>query len=181
MVNMKIYTRHGDYSETSVIGGKKIAKDDAYIDAIGCIDELNSVIGIIISFSDDNELKEHLIKIQRTLFVIGSDLAAPVEEKTGTIRLSANKVSEIETLIDNINNELPKIETFILPGGNKLASLLHFARAVCRKSERSVVTLSKRNKINEIILSYLNRLSALLFVLARRINQKKKVQEMFWR
>lgn len=178
---MKLYSNNNEPGETSIIGGKHVAKDDARIEAVGQIDELNCVLGIVIAFSDDGEVKEILAKIQRTLFVIGADLATPAGEKIAIPRLSPNKISEIETLIEKIDEELPKIESFVLPGGSKTASLMHFARAVCRKAERRVVALNRYEKMNEIIPVYLNRLSDLLFVLARTINYKKKIAETLWR
>lgn len=178
---MKIYTKHGDGGETSLIGGKTVAKDDARMEAVGQVDELNSVIGIVIAFSDSNELKEMLLKIQRTLFVIGADLATPVGEKITIPRLSPQKISELENIIDKINAKLPKIQSFILPGGSKTASLIHLARVICRETERRVVALNKHEKINEAIPVYLNRLSDLLFVLARDTNYRKKVPETLWR
>lgn len=178
---MKIYTKHGNAGETSVIGGKRLAKDDARIEACGQIDELSSVIGIVIAFSDDPELKETLSRMQRALFVVGADLATPAGEKIAIPRLSPGKVSEIETLIDKIDADLPKIESFVLPGGSKTASLMHLARTICRKAERRVVALNRHEKVNEAIPIYLNRLSDLLFVLARSINYKKKIMETLWR
>lgn len=178
---MKIYTKQGDKGETSIIGGKRVAKDDARIEATGQVDELNSVIGIVIGFSDDAEMNEELSKIQRTLFVIGSDLATPAGEKIAIPRLSPSKVNEIEALIDKADAELPKIQSFVLPGGSKTASLVHLARTICRKAERRVVALNRHEKVNEAIPIYLNRLSDLLFVLARKINYKKKVPETLWR
>ncbi len=178
---MAIYTRAGDKGETGLIGGKRVAKDDARIEATGQVDELSSVIGIVIAFSDDNELREMLTKIQRTLFVVGADLATPAGEKIAIPRLSPSKVSEIEALIDKVDADLPKIESFILPGGSKTASLMHLARTICRKAERRVIALNRHEKVNEAIPIYLNRLSDLLFVLARRINYRKKIPETLWR
>lgn len=178
---MKIYTKTGDQGETSIIGGKRVAKDDARIEATGQIDELNSVIGIVISFSDDAQMREHLSRIQRTLFVIGTDLATPAGEKIAIPRLSPSKVNDIEALIDKTDAELPKIEKFILPGGSKTASLMHLARTICRKAERRVVALNRHEKVNEAVPIYLNRLSDLLFVLARSTNYRKKVPETLWR
>ncbi len=178
---MKIYTHMGDNGETTVIGGKRLAKDDAMIEACGQIDELNSVIGIVIAFSDDAELREMLSGIQRTLFVIGADIATPMGEKIAIPRFSPSKVSDMEALIDKMEQDLPKIESFVLPGGSRTASLMHLARTVCRKAERRMVALNRHEKVNEAILSYLNRLGDLLFVLARTINYRKKVPETLWR
>ena len=178
---MKIYTRRGDGGETTVIGGRVVAKDDARIEATGEIDELNSVLGIVIAFSDDSELKERLSKIQRTLFVVGSDLATPEGEKIAIPRLSPQKVNEIEEMIDKLDAELPKITSFVLPGGSRTASLMHLARVICREAERKVVALKRQEGVNDAIPVYLNRLSDLLFVLARSINYRKKVPETLWR
>lgn len=178
---MKIYTKQGDTGETSIIGGKRVAKDDARIEAAGQIDELSSVIGIVIAFSDDNSLKEALTKIQRTLFVVGADLSTPQGDKIAIPRLSPSKINEIEQLIDKIDADLPKIQSFILPGGSKTASLMHLARTICREAERRVIALNRHEKVNEAIPVYLNRVSDLLFVLARGINYKKKIPETLWR
>ncbi len=178
---MKIYTRAGARGETSIIGGRRLAQDDARIEATGQVDELSSVMGIVIAFSEDNELKGILTGIQRTLFVVGADLATPAGEKIAIPRLSPSKASELEELIDKVDAGLPKITSFVLPGGSKTASLMHLARTVCRNAERRVVALNRHEKVNEAIPIYLNRLSDLLFVLARSINYKKKVPETLWR
>ncbi|MDD5336982.1 MAG: cob(I)yrinic acid a,c-diamide adenosyltransferase [Candidatus ainarchaeum sp.] len=178
---MKIYTRKGDGGETSIIGGRVVAKDDARIEATGKVDELNSVIGIVIAFSEDPELREKLLKIQRTLFVLGSDLATPLGEKIAIPRLSPQKASELEEMIDAIDAGLPKITSFVLPGGSKTASLMHLARVICREAERKVVALKRQEGVNDAIPIYLNRLSDLLFMFARSINYKKKVPETLWR
>ena len=178
---MKIYTKSGDRGETGLIGGRRVAKDDARIEATGQVDELSSVLGVVISFSDDPELQEALAKVQRTLFVVGADLATPSGEKIAIPRLSPSKVSELEALIDKTDAELPKIESFVLPGGSKTASLMHLARTICRKAERGVIALNRHEKVNEAIPIYLNRLSDLLFVLARSTNYRKKVPETLWR
>jgi cob(I)alamin adenosyltransferase len=180
-VHMKIYTKNGDKGETALIGGRRVAKDDARIEAAGQVDELSSVLGIVAAFSEDGELRETITKIQRTLFVVGADLATPAGEKIAIPRLSPSKVGELEELIDKVDADLPKIESFILPGGSKTASLMHLARTICRKAERCVVTLDRYEKVNEAIPIYLNRLSDLLFVLARSINYRKKIPETLWR
>lgn len=178
---MAIYTRKGDAGETSLIGGRRVAKDDTRMEAVGKVDELNSVLGVVISFSENTELKEILSKIQRTLFVVGSDLATPAGEKIAIPRLSPQKIAELEQVIDKIDEELPKIQSFILPGGSKTASLVHLARVICRDAERKVVALNRHERVNEAVPVYLNRLGDLLFVLARSINYRKKVPETLWR
>ncbi len=178
---MSLYTKTGDEGETGIIGGKRIPKDDLRIEATGSVDELNSMVGVVIAFSDDNEIKETLSKIQMSLFVIGTDLATPAGEKIAIPRLSPQKISELEAEIDRLDSELPKIQSFILPGGSKTAAMIHLARTTCRETERKVVALNRKTKVNEAIPVYLNRLSDLLFVFARWVNRKKKFPETLWR
>lgn len=173
---MSIYTRIGDRGETTLTDGRKIMKDDARVDAYGSVDELNSVIGLVIAHSDDGELRETLMKVQRELFVIGAELAGGKQIPT----INPQKISDLEAIIDKIEEKLPTLRHFILPGGTKTAALLHVARTVCRRVERVVVALSEREKINRQIIIYLNRLSDLLFVLARNENRKKRIEEPIW-
>jgi cob(I)alamin adenosyltransferase len=178
---MKLYTKKGDGGQTSIIGGAIVDKDDLRIEATGKIDELNSFLGIAIAFSEDAELKEPLAKIQRTLFVVGSDLATPSGARIAIPRLSLQRISETEEMIDVLDEKLPKLESFLLPGGCRGAALIHLARVKCREVERCVVALSKKEDINDAIPVYLNRLSDYLFMLARYLNYKKKVPETIWR
>lgn len=174
---MPIYTRAGDKGETNLLDGRKVLKDDRRVNAYGTVDELNSIIGLVIAHSDDFELKETLMKAQRDLFVIGAELAGGKQVP----RITPQRITEIEQIIDVIDEKLPPLRHFVLPGGTKTAAILHVARTVCRRAEREVVALASMEKINNQIIIYLNRLSDLLFVLARAENRKKRIEEPIWR
>ncbi len=179
---VKIYTRAGDKGDTSLIGGKRVPKSSIRINAYGDVDELNSSIGVAISFIDDNEIKKLLEEIQNELFIAGSDLADPsYPDNTNNIsRVTDIMVKQLETIIDKYDQEVGTIQYFILPGGSKEASLLHLARGITRRAERNCVELSSTEKINPIIISYLNRLSDLLFVLARVMNKRRAINDIAW-
>ena len=177
---MPIYTRFGDKGQTITLGGKTVPKDHPRVEACGAVDELNALLGICIAFMDEGKQKRLLSPIQKDLFTIGSELAATSAKKPSRV-IGLNRVGEIELEIDKIEQELSPLHNFILPGGSKIASMLHFARTVCRRAERSVVTLSKKEKINPQIIVYLNRLGDLLFILARFTNRKKRVDEVIWK
>lgn len=180
---MKIYTKKGDKGETSLFGGGKVWKDNPRIKAYGTIDELNSVIGIAITECQSEELKEILRSIQSELFTIGSDLATPLEkEKKGLEipRIDEHFSKRLEELIDKFDALLSELKNFILPGGSKGSAFLHLARTVCRRGEREVVTLMKEVEINPQIEVYLNRLSDLLFILARYENKVCGIDDIKW-
>ena len=180
---MKIYTKTGDKGETSLFGGKKVWKDDLRIEAYGSIDELNSVIGMAIAEIKNDELEKELRKIQNELFVVGSDLATPLDSDSSKIvvpRVDESFTKRLEKLIDKFDTELPQLKQFILPGGLKGAAILHNARTVCRRAERNVVALSKKETIGTEIEKYLNRLSDLLFVFARYENFSNGTKDIFW-
>ena len=175
---MPIYTKAGDKGTTALLGGTTVPKDNLRVKAYGDVDELSAVLGIAISFSEMKGVTDSLAKIQRDLFVVGTGLAS----KGGKAkRITLGRISEIEGEIDRLEAELPPLKRFILPGGSKTASLLHHARTVCRRAERSVVTLSHKEKVNPETLTYLNRVGDLLFVQARFVNYKKKVSETIWK
>ena len=176
---MTLYTKVGDKGETVVLGGMKRSKDDYRIEAYGQIDELNALVGIAISFSEVQDVNDILKDVQKDLFIVGAELATVTGQKR--VCMALHRVEKLEKIIDRIEPTLPVLKHFILPGGSKTASLLHLARAVCRRAERRVVTLSKSEKINESIVIYLNRLSDLLFILARYVNRKKRIPEIMWR
>ena len=178
---MKIYTKTGDSGETSLLGGKRVWKDNLRIQTCGTIDELNSIIGISINDITNPELKEVLQGIQNDLFAIGSDTALPLEnENTKIQRIDTNLSDKLESVIDQYDSQLPGLKNFILPGVAKGSALLHFARTVCRRAERNVVALSKVERINPDIEKYLNRLSDLLFVLARFENFSNGSPDIIW-
>jgi len=181
---MKIYTKTGDKGETSLFGGQRVWKDNTRISAYGTIDELNSVLGIAVNDISNKELLEVLNSIQNELFTLGSDLASPLEKenKKFTIpRVDLKFVERLEKLIDFFDEKLPPLKNFIIPGGTRGAALLHLARTICRRAEREVITLSKTELINEEIKVYLNRLSDLLFVLARYENFSSNHPDIEWK
>ena len=183
---MKIYTKTGDKGETSLYGGTRVSKNSTIIDAIGNIDELNASLGFVISkipsIKNYDGVKNILLEIQNHLFVVGGDLASPygINQKLKQVRISDVEVSFLEVSIDNIEKELEILRNFILPGGSEVGSFLHLSRSICRRAERSVVYANEENKLNPVLLIYINRLSDLLFVLARYTNKKQNIPEKSW-
>jgi cob(I)alamin adenosyltransferase len=175
----KIYTKTGDKGETSFYGGKRVLKSDLRIQVYGELDELNSVLGMVRSFNMQFELDPLLKKLQADLFIVGSDLAAPQHAKIE--RVSEKMVAHLEMEIDKMEEKLPKLENFILPSGNIAASLLHFARSVCRRAERTLIELHQKENTTPELLMYMNRLSDLLFVLARYQNHLSNEKEEIWK
>lgn len=183
---MKIYTKTGDKGETGLIGGRRVSKADPRIVAYGAVDELNSSIGLAISFLQQkkqfSDLVDILVQVQNDLFVVGSDLADPSFPKAGnTPRAGEKMTAELEPVIDRFESELEPITFFILPGGSVEASLLHQARGVARRAETAVVLLSRDQPINPAVIIYLNRLSDMLFVAARLANMRLGVSDVAWR
>ncbi len=178
---MKIYTKIGDNGTTYLLGGKKVFKDDQRLNAYGTVDELNSILGLAITEIENPELVEVLRSIQVELFEMGSDLATPVDSNVKIDRFEMTRSERLERLIDRFDERLPVLKNFILPGGSKSAALLHYARTVCRRAEREVAALMKTVEIEKNVLVYLNRLSDLLFVLARYCNQINGTPEIIWK
>jgi len=179
---LKIYTKKGDKGETSLFGGKRVSKDDLRIEAYGTVDELNSVIGTARSFNDNKILDSILGGIQNQLFVLGADLATPSDVKTPAAkRITARDYTSLEGIIDDFESKLRPLKSFILPGGTKGASFLHGARTVCRRAERLVVALRKKEEVSDKAVVFLNRLSDLLFVLARYANEISGVEDIPWK
>ena len=177
----KIYTKTGDKGKTALYGGDRVAKNHPRLDAYGTVDELNSQIGLAAAFIKDDELKKILIDLQIDLFDLGGDLATPLEnEKIKINRINDGYIEKLETLIDKLQAVLPELKVFILPGGGIAAGQLHVARTICRRAERETVSLSENFDINEKVVVYLNRLSDLLFVLARYANFLEKISEPVW-
>lgn len=182
---MKIYTKTGDKGKTSLYGGLRVEKYSQRISAIGDVDELNALIGIVVNkveLINNKNVKDILIRVQNELFELGSDLASPysLTSKLKIIRIDDLKINQLEKDIDMLQNDLEAIKNFILPGGSEIGALLHYARTVCRRAERSVVYLNSIEKINPDSLIYLNRLSDLIFVLARYANKTSGVSETPW-
>lgn len=178
---MKIYTQFGDSGETALYGGTRLRKDAQRIEAIGTVDELNAYIGYAQTLVADADLSNLLARIQNHLFAVGADLATPATHTKATeFRIPADFTTEMETAIDILSAELPPLTNFILPGGCASGAILHIARAVCRRSERCVVRLARETEVNPEILRSLNRLSDLLFVLARTVNFRAHTPEPIW-
>lgn len=178
---MKIYTKTGDTGETGLFGGERVPKDAFRIEAYGSVDELNSVLGVISSLNPRTAIAETVTMLQNQLFEVGADLATPGEQKSSAIpRVTDSHAIELEKLIDRFEKELTPLKSFILPGGSVIAAHLHLARTVCRRAERSVVRLSRNEKIGTAVIVYLNRLSDLLFVMARYANAVEGHAETQW-
>ena len=177
---VKIYTRTGDGGETGLVGGVRISKDSLRVQAYGEVDELNAVLGIVRSFLVDAELDKLLRDLQRDLFVVGADLAAPIGVRSNIPRITGERINELEKAIDGLEEGLPRLRVFILPSGSQSGAFLHFARTVARRAERTIVTLRGKEAINEQIIPYMNRLSDLLFVMARVTNHRNRVEELQW-
>jgi len=176
---LKIYTKTGDEGDTGLQGGKRISKSSERIRSYGNVDEVNSVLGLVLSHKIDPDVEKLLKKIQNELFVLGSDLSNP-DTADKQNRISKNMVENLEKKIDEYEKELPPLSNFILPGGTHSAALVHLARTVVRRSETNVVSLSKTEKINTECLVYLNRLSDLLFVITRELNKRSKTPDIIW-
>jgi cob(I)alamin adenosyltransferase len=179
---VKIYTKTGDNGETSLFAGGRVSKDVARVEAYGTVDELNACLGMVCAQLSDDDVLACLRRLQTELFDLGADLATPL---TAISRKEIPRAREEQTLrleewIDQYSEGLPALTQFILPSGSLPGTTLHFARTVCRRAERQVVALSREEEINLEIIRYLNRLSDLLFVLARVVNQRSQIPEMTW-
>jgi cob(I)alamin adenosyltransferase len=183
---MKIYTKTGDEGETSLFGGVRVPKDDARVRAYGEVDELNAAIGVAMALEPRAFESALLESIQRDLFTVGAELATPDPAKMhkalsrSGAAIGGSDVGALEDVIDNHEAKLKPLKNFILPGGTPKAAAFHLARTVCRRAERAVVTLSRNEKINPAIIHYLNRLSDLLFVLARAVNAQAGQLDVAW-
>lgn len=179
---MKIYTKTGDKGKTSLFGGKRVDKNNERIEAYGTIDELNSIIGLILTENVSTKGIELLTHIQNTLFVLGGELATPNDVKSkNVVNIAETDIEYLENSIDELDKELEPLKNFILPGGNKVASLLHFARTVCRRAERIILNISPEENIDTKIIIFVNRLSDFLFVLARYENHLQSTPEIEWK
>jgi len=168
----------GDKGETSLVGGR-VQKDDSRVEAYGTVDELNSTIGLAKSFSKDPKVSVILDKVQNDLFVVGAELAT-VTQKGSESRVTGDDILWLEKESDGMEAELVPIKKFVLPNGSQVASALHVARSVCRRAERRIVSLSRKESVNPEIIRYVNRLSDTLFIMARYENQKLNVGEKTW-
>lgn len=181
---MKIYTRTGDLGDTGLFGGGRVPKDDARVVAYGDVDELNSTIGVARATEPSDQMDELLLGLQRDLFSIGALLATPdlakMEQHLKKARIDDARILELEQAIDSAEGELEPLKAFIIPGGAQKGAVLHLARTVCRRAERAVVGLTRTTTIPPVVVTYLNRLSDLLFVLARLANKSAATTEVTW-
>jgi cob(I)alamin adenosyltransferase len=181
---MKIYTKTGDKGDTGLFGGGRVAKDHPRVEAYGDVDELNAVLGLARSIEMMPRIDEVLAPIQRDLFSLGALLATPLPDKVKQqlekARLDDARIAELERAIDDGESELEPLEAFILPGGTPKSAALHVARTVCRRAERRVIALAHDVEVPAIVIIYLNRLSDLLFVLARVANRRAGAAEVTW-
>jgi cob(I)alamin adenosyltransferase len=178
----KIYTRTGDKGQTGLGGGQRVAKDCERIEAYGTVDELNSCIGVAVACGLEPELTEMFRPIQNDLFHVGSDLCVLEEDKKKfkMAQIESRHVKQLENFIDKLQKSLKPLENFILPGGTMGAAQLHVSRCVCRRAEREILRLMRVEKIGAYVLQYVNRLSDLLFVMARYENLKKGAKDVLW-
>ncbi len=180
---IKIYTRTGDAGETRLLDGSRVSKSEPRVASYGDIDELNSMLGLAVAETGDAELRDALAEIQRDLFAIASQVADPraaIQEKSKKAALGAERVAWLESVIDRYDERLPPLTKFILPGGSKSSALLHLSLCVCLRAERQLVALSRQENIPAASLAYLNRLSDLLFVLARWENRRQGIEDVTW-
>lgn len=180
----KIYTRTGDRGTTGLVGGKRVKKTARRVVAYGEIDEVNSLLGVSLAFVKGKTatlIKDKLVSIQNELFDIGAELATPANAHwKGMLKATPDHVQRLESWIDQLNAPLPVLRSFVLPGGSPLAAQLHVARAVCRRAERSILILHEKEPVSQSILEYINRLSDLLFVMARAVIIADKLPEYLW-
>ena len=176
----RIYTRGGDRGETSLGDGSRVSKLDCRIGAFGAVDELNSALGLVLAGELPEDLREPLERVQNELFDVGADLSVPWGV-TDRLRVDQPSIDRLEGLCDRFNGELPELRSFVLPSGTETAARLHLARTLCRRTEREVLSASQEVDLNPLVLAYLNRLSDLLFILARTANARAAVAEPLWR
>jgi cob(I)alamin adenosyltransferase len=176
----KIYTRGGDAGETSLGDGSRVSKLDARIAAYGTVDELNAAVGVVVAGACPDTIREVLLRVQNELFDLGADLSVPIEDEA-RLRVTQEQVDGLEDECDRFNAELPELKSFVLPGGSEAAARLHVARTVCRRAEREALIAAAAHDVNPLALVYLNRLSDLLFILARAANAADGRAEPLWR
>ena len=176
----KIYTRGGDAGETSLGDGTRVSKLDARIAAFGTVDEVNAALGVVLAGLCPDDLREVLERVQNELFDLGADLSVPVA-RDARLRVTQSQVDALERDCDRFNAELPELTSFVLPGGTETAAQLHVARTICRRAEREAIAAAGAVDVSPLALVYLNRLSDLLFILARAANTAESRDEPLWR
>ncbi len=171
----KIYTRTGDDGSTGLGNGDRVRKDAARVEAYGTVDELNSAIGVLATADISHEFADLLATIQQRLFDLGGEVSIP-----GTTMITTDQVKGLENILDTLNASLPPLKDFVLPGGTPEAASCHMARAICRRAERRLISLAAAEEVNPKAIHYLNRLSDLLFVMARTLNREEGAEEILW-
>lgn len=178
-----IYTKTGDRGTTSLVGGTRVSKTHDRLEAYGTVDELNSFLGLLVTYLSDEQDRVFVQQIQDTLFVVGSYLATDqckMQLKQASV-VTPDRVEAMEHEIDRLDSQLPPLTAFVLPGGSRGAAVCHVCRTVCRRAERRILTLGEQVEIASELLAYVNRLSDYLFVLSRKINLDEKKDEIFWK
>lgn len=182
MKKSRVYTKTGDKGTTGLIGGTRVSKTDIRLESYGTVDELNSQLGLLVTYLEDDNDKKFILKIQYKLFSVGSYLATDQEKislnEASIIHLS--DIEEIEHQIDTIDEQLPPINRFIIPGGSRSSAVCHVCRTVCRRTERRILALSEISEVDENVLAFINRLSDYLFLLSRKQNISNNNYEIFW-
>ena len=180
---MKIYTKTGDKGTTSLIGGKRVLKNSDKLNAYGSIDELNSFLGLLRAKTTDENIKNEILDIQNTLFNVGAHLALDenIEKIPEFAQINDEKIKKIEDLIDFFQENLPKITNFIIYGENELSAICHVCRAICRRAERKIITVNQQYNIDSNVITYVNRLSDFLFVLARIYTKNEEKSDFLWK
>ena len=179
-MSFKIYTKTGDEGTTGLFGGRRISKSHLRIDSYGTTDELNAYIGLVRDNVQDKAVRDMLKSVQDRLFTIGAILASDPEKELPSPDLHESDIETLEQAMDEMDQELPALRNFILPGGHTLVSFCHIARTVCRRAERLVVALAETEKVPAVIMKYLNRLSDYLFILSRKLAKDLNVDEVTW-
>ncbi len=179
---MKVYTKTGDKGMTSLIGGARVAKNDVRLETYGTIDELNSYIGLLRSYISEEDIRDVIVDIQNQLFNVGSYLATDttISEMRSNIKLEEVKIELLEDEMDKLEQALPPLTGFVLPGGHPATGFCHIARTVCRRAERRIIGMSDQYEIDNWIIRYLNRLSDFLFVLSRHLSNYYNIDEIHW-
>ncbi len=178
---MKIYTKKGDDGTTSLYGGKRVVKHAGRIETFGSVDELNAILGVGLTYVESREVANCIREIQHQLFVLGADIATPPDSEARIDRIAEHHIERLESMIDKLDETLEPLKHFILPGGSRAGATLHQARTVCRRAERMLVSCRLEESLSIQTLIYLNRLSDLLFVLARVENRESNVTETPWK
>ncbi|WP_053403918.1 cob(I)yrinic acid a,c-diamide adenosyltransferase [Persicobacter sp. CCB-QB2] len=177
---MKVYTKTGDKGTTALVNGKRVPKSHIRLEAYGTTDELNSYIGLIRDLTTDEERRALFLDIQDRLFTIGSHLASEGDSRIVLPALHESDIEQLEQAIDKMQETVPPMRSFVLPGGHQTSSYCHIARCVCRRAERNAIRVTEESEVPELVIKYLNRLSDYLFVLARMVIYEQKLEEIPW-